>query len=314
MRGIFLLIVLCLILPGDVRPETIRIGIAWYLQSAMADRVAQGFSAHLKAAAPEIEVEWQTALPTPDAFTRTVHRFEQEKHAMVLLRSYSASYLARNPPRIPTFIGGCNSPLYLGAIRNLNEPEGMITGVSYFLPYELRLDPFMALLPDMHSVLLLTHKGHPGSAIDRAGTRTVCRQLGIRLYYKNTSSPEELQNAVITYRNRVSAIILGNQAQVFRHTADLVETAGDTPVLAYTAEAVRMGALCSLSVDDFKLGRELATLLIAVVREGQSIRKTPVRFDRQPFLHINMKTAKRLNLQVPLNILKIATLHHVGED
>jgi putative ABC transport system substrate-binding protein len=43
---------------------------------------------------------------------------------MVILRSNGAKWLGENLPSVPTFIGGCNNPVQLGSLKNMQAPEG----------------------------------------------------------------------------------------------------------------------------------------------------------------------------------------------
>ncbi len=52
------------------------------------------------------------------------------------------------------------------------------------------------MIPDLKSVLLLQETGHPSSAIDSEGTKTVCKALGIQFNEMFCSSKEDAVQAV----------------------------------------------------------------------------------------------------------------------
>ncbi len=280
-----------------------KIGVAWQGKSGMAKRVYQGVRDVLETNAPGISIELKKELPSQQALHKVVTRFQKEKTAMLLLRSSGVEYLKAHPPTIPTFIGGCNDPSALGLITNLGAPAGVITGVTYAISYDQQFDIFKQLLPNMRSILLLTEKGHPGSLVDRKGTKAACDKLGLTYHEVVCATLEDAIRAVRSLPPSVNAIIIGNQALLFDNALDIIGAAKNTHVLAYTKRPVYDGALCALSADDVKLGRMLAKSIIDVIINQKPIHAVPVKVDQHPKLFINIDVIRKEGRQVPFNIL-----------
>ncbi len=292
----------------SLHAQSIKIGFAWAGKSGMANRVTSGFDKRIKELAPDLQIEYNKDLPNINALAKVIVRYQKSKTGMVILRSNGAEYLGKNPPSIPTFIGGCNHPGQLGAVKNLGSPEGNITGVTYFLPAETQFDIFKAILPNMNSLVLLSNKNNPSSAIDLAETKQMCEKLGLKCTYELTTDKKQLFNTVKKYSGKVSTFIIGNQAEVFDFTEQIVKLAGKTPVLSYTSTPVKKGALGGFVADDIKLGMMLAESLVDVLKNGKSISSVPVKVDSNPKFFVNVKTAERLGAQSPFEILEVAEL------
>ena len=153
-------------LSGITAANATEIGVAWAGKSGMSNRVNAGFAQGMKELAPDIKIEYQKELGSVDDLAQVAAKWEKEKDGMVLLRSNAAKWLGKNPPAIPTFIGGCNNPKQLGAIKDLQSPEGRITGVTYYLPVDTQFDIFQAIIPNLKSVLLLLGAANPSAPID----------------------------------------------------------------------------------------------------------------------------------------------------
>ncbi len=299
-----------------------KVGVAWYGKSGMADTVAKGLEESIKASIPGVQLECHPSLKDAEELDGVVKQFQQDKDAMVILRSNGAQYLIENPPTIPTFIGACNNPVDLGVIKNLKSPEGNITGVTYSLSVETQFETFRAIVPKIKSMVLLLEEGHPSSAIDQAGTKELCKKLKIEYQekfckvYKNKEGKvddetrqktfQEVTAAVEEFKGKVSIIVLGNQALFIDNAKVVMDAAGKTPVLAYSAKSVKDGALCGLSADDLKLGRMLGDSIAEVLVKGKAIKEVPVKVDLKPQLYINVKTAEALKLEIPYEILSVA--------
>ena len=306
--SVLCLAALLLALPAaQASAKDITLGVAWAGKSGMAKRILKGLEAGLAEYGPNIKVEVLKTLPNIEELAKVAKRFEKEKSGMVILRSNGAKWLAKNPPSIPTFIGACNNPEQLGAVKNMQAPEGMITGVTYFLPVKTQFEVFKAILPNMKSVLLLLEKGHPGSLIDQASTKVACKQFGVAYAEKLCSSKDEALAAAKSAQGKHSAIILGNEALLLDSSKDIVAAAGKTPVLAYSNKPVKNGALGGFVADDTKLGHMLAKSVAEVLLKGKAVKDVPVGVDPDPKFTINVTTAEKLGISVPFEILESAT-------
>ena len=284
------------------------IGLAWVGKSGMAKRVVAGFEQGAKEFFPDLEIEYAKELASLDDLGALVEKWEKEKKGMVILRSNGAKWLGKNPPSIPTFIGGCNHPVVLGALGNMEEPEGMITGVTYFVPTATQFEVFKAIVPDLSSVALLLEKGHPSSVIDRDGTKKVCAGLGIKYNEVLCATTDDAISGVKEYASKTSAIIIGNQALNIDNAANIVAAAGNTPVLSYSNKPVQVGALGGFVADDGKLGYMLAESVADVLKNGKAVKAVPVKVDPDPKFYVNITTAQKLGLEIPYQILKVANI------
>ncbi len=284
------------------------VGVAWVGKSGMATRVAKGFSEAMNTLAPGIKLEYHKELGSIDELADLTAKWKNEKAGMVIFRSNAAKWLAKNPPSIPTFIGGCNHPGQLGTVKNLEAPEGNITGVTYYLPKEQQFEIFTAIIPDMNSVLLLIEKDHPSSLIDQEGTKAVCDESGIQYNEKFCSSVDEAVAAVEAYSEKVSVIIIGNQAIVIDGAGAIIKAAGNTPVLSYSSKPAKVGALGGFVADDGKLGNMLAESVVDVLKNGKAIKDVPIKVDPDPKFYVNAKAVEKLELEIPFVILEAANI------
>lgn len=284
------------------------IGVAWSGKSGMTKSVVQGFENGMKEFAPDIQIEYQKELETMEQAADFAAKWQKSKDGMLILRSSGCEWLGQNPPSIPSFVGGCNHPGQLGAIKNLKAPEGNITGVTYFIPVENQFEIFRAILPEMKSVLLLLEKGHPSSLIDQEETKAYCEKNGIGYNETFCSSADELVAATRQFKDKVSAIIIGNAGLVMDNTKTIVNEAGNTPVLSYSSNPVKDGAMGGFAADDVKLGYMLAQSVADVLLKGKAVKDVPVKMDPEPKFFINVKTVEKLGVKIPYTILKAATI------
>jgi len=287
----------------------IQVGLAWMGKSGSSHRILAVMEEDLKKMAPNIRLEVQAELESEEKLAEVVQRFQKEKAGMIIFRSNGAEWLARNPPSIPTFIGSVNHPGYLNVIKNLDAPEGNITGSSYFIPAKTQFEIFRAIIPDLKSVWLLLEKGHPGSAIDQDQIKKYCGELGIEYNESFSSTREEVLAAVReAVKKGVSAILVGTQAVTFDNARDIVAEARKIPTFSFMSPPVKAGVLGGFLSDEDKLMHMLAESVVDVLVKGKAIKDVPVKFDTEPKFILNETTAAKLQMSIPYEILQHATI------
>lgn len=284
-----------------------KLGVTWMQKSSMQDTIFNSMKKELSAIAPEIEIEQQIALPDEQSFQETVKRFDMEKDAMVILRSPCVSYLKEYKTSIPTFIGGCNNPVLLGVMTNLEKPEGNITGITYHLQPITHMEVFTTILPEMKSIMILTQANHSSSDIEIDNTIQAGKKWNLKVSSAKCPDAATLLEVVENNKDKVDAFIIGTQAIPIDNTSAVVKHAGKVPVFAYSEKPISAGALCGFSANDAKLGIMLAHSIKQVLIDKKPISLVPVKQDPQPKLFLNLKTAQQLNIEIPLEILEIAT-------
>ena len=286
-----------------------KIGVVWSGKSGMTKRVMKGFDERIKEVAPDLQIQYDKELKDMDALAKVVGQYQSSKlDGMLVLRSTGAKYLGKNPPSIPAFIGGCNHPTPLGAVKNINSPEGNITGVSYFLEYETPFEIFQAINPKMKNILFVLEDGHPSSDVDQMESEKLCAKNKYTCTFKRIKGEGDVKGLIDSHRSKIDTIIMGNQAKVFDNVKSVIAAAKNIPVLSFSDKPVVDGALVGFVADDHKLGRMLADSVKSVVIDGKKISDVPIKFDPKPKFKINEKAISKLNLKVPYVILKEATI------
>ena len=305
---ITMLLFVCL-MTGAVSAAEKNVGVLWIGESGMATRVSKGLVVRLKEQAPDIHLEFKMELESEAKAVPIYEAWQESKDAIVFLRSTGAEYMGKHPPKIPGFIGGCSNPVVLGAVQNMEAPEGNITGVTYYINARKKIELFKQLLPNMKSLGLIVEKGHPSAPIDQEETKSACEALGIEYHDAVCASENEVLKSAKTFSQSADLIILGSQAMINAQARRVAGIVGNTPIAAYIYSSIQgIGSLCGLAANDEKLGGMLADSVISVVKEGKAINDVPVKVDPEPKFLLNMTMVEKLGLIVPEEIQEKAQL------
>jgi len=287
-----------------------EVGLLWFGKSGMATRVMTGFNKELKAKAPDIKVEYKINQKDEASALPVYQKFSETKDAIVFLRSSGAKTAAKTPSKVPVFIGAANNPQVLGVIKNMDAPEGYITGVTYYLPAKKQLDIFKQVFPTMKSVGIIVQGSHPSAPIDTAETKGACDALGFTYQEVKCETKTDALKAAKQLSGKVDLIILGNQAVIMDSAKQIlgVASAGKTPVVSYSEKPITSGgSICGLTPDDEKLGRMLAQSLIDVLKNGKKVSEVAVKTDPEPKFLVSKKLVKKYGITIPEELKAKAT-------
>ncbi|HTY22007.1 MAG TPA: ABC transporter substrate binding protein [Desulfomonilaceae bacterium] len=289
---------------------TTYVAIIWEGKSEMTNRTAMGFLAKVRTLAPDLEVKQYRQLKNMQEAEQAFRESENTMNGIVFLRSSGAQFLATVDPKVPCFVGGCNNPAELGVIKNLNAPEGKITGVTYFIPYEKRFDIIKSLFPSVRAVAILVEQGHPSGLIEAQGTREQCKRLGINYEEVVATNLNTLLEGTKRVAPKVDLIIISNTRLAMDNVTNLLPILHPTktPMFSFADAPVRSGAVAGVAADDIKLGGFLAESVVDVLIKGRPISQVPVKMDPDPKISINEPMMKSLGLNFPDAIMKKAEL------
>jgi putative tryptophan/tyrosine transport system substrate-binding protein len=286
-----------------------EIAVIWDTKSVMPTTVNMALLARLRELAPDLKVTLYRELRDMEEAKKVFHQCESSMNGIVFLRSSGAKYLSTIQPKVPCFIGACNNPAEIGVVKNLNTPEGMVTGVTYFIPYEQRFRIIRSLFPNVKSLGLLVERGHPSGPIEQAGTREQCQRLGIAYHEVVASDLKELLEGTKNL-GKVDLFILTNTKLVMDHVGSLLTVTNPAriPMFSFADLPVKAGAVAGIAADDLKLGAMLAQSVVDVVVHGKPISQVPVKMDPAPKLTVNEGMMRGLGLKFPEAILQEAVI------
>ena len=282
------------------------VGVAWQGKSVMTSHVLKGLEASL-ANVQDIKLEIKKELPDAAALTAAVTEFEKNKKGLIIFRSNAAGLIKSRDLLLPTFVGAVNNPIELGIATSLDKPKKNLTGVTYYIPASVKLDTFKRVYPAMKEFILLVEEGHPSSKIDADETLADAAKLGLSGKSIFCKTLDEATAAIVASSPSTS-LVLGSQALLMNNAGKIIEAAGNRPVFSYSEVPIKAGALLGVVADDEKLGKMLGLMVAEVLVNGKNIDSLAFQTDPEPMLYINAKTAERLKIQIPFDILSVAKI------
>jgi putative ABC transport system substrate-binding protein len=204
------------------------------------------------------------------------------------------------------FIGGAN-PVGEGLVSSFNRPGGNVTGVSTYTS-ELgpkRLELLRELVPKATKIAMLMN---PENTADRQSVQDMEASMGVAglsMLTLRARGETEFEPAFVTAAQRGAEALLISADSFFNsRRAQLVALAARhaMPAAYPWREYVTAGGLMSYGASIPGAYRQIgqyATRILKGDKPGDLPVQNPTKFE----LHINLKTAKALGLEVPLLVL-----------
>ena len=195
-----------------------------------------------------------------------------------------------------------------GLVANLARPGGNITGTSSIMP-ELagkRLELLREILPKLSRVAFLAHGGDPSHPQFTKQIQDAAESVGLQVQPVVVKGPEEFESAFSAMaRNRAGAVIIQPLfAGVLGLAGPIAElaTKNRLPTISDGLRFAEAGGLIYYGPDQLALWRRIPEYVDRILK-GAKPADLPVEQPTKFELEINLKTAKKIGLAIPPNVL-----------
>ena len=227
---------------------------------------------------------------------------------VILAFTTPAAVAAKNATRtIPiVFVGGFD-PVALGLVDSLARPGGNITGFTSIASVLIgkRLELLKEAVPELSRVAVVWDPQNPGSAQQWKESQLPARELGLQLHPIEVSSVDKFESAFKgATKARSTAIAVMASPFFYTHQKQLADLATKyrLPAIYPRGNFVASGGLMSYGSDEAEPLRRVASMVDKILR-GTKPAEIPVEQPTKFEMVINLKTAKRIGLTIPANVL-----------
>jgi putative tryptophan/tyrosine transport system substrate-binding protein len=224
--------------------------------------------------------------------------------------SIAALAAKRATSTIPVVFAIGADPVKMGLVGALNRPGGNVTGVTFLLNALVakRLEFLRELVPATGAIGILVNPTNPNAQSDVKDVQDAARVLGLRTHVGNIRSENEIEVAFEQlHREGVGAFILLPDPNFISRRDQIVALAArhSLPGMYFVREFAVAGGLMTYSASLTEAQR-LAAGYVGRILNGANPGDLPVLQPTKYELVINLKTAKALGLDVPLQLQQLA--------
>jgi putative ABC transport system substrate-binding protein len=208
---------------------------------------------------------------------------------------------------IPMVMVSTTDPIRSGIVSSLAHPGGNITGVSLMASdlWPKRLELLKEISPKSSRVAIFWNKSNAGMAIEAQATQEAARQMGVALLDRGVKDPSEIDAVFAAMsKDRPDAFLALMDLSLREHQTRIIDflIKNRLPAIFETKEIVEAGGLVSYGPNLADMYRRAAVHMDKILK-GTKPADIPVEQPMRFEFVINLKTAKKIGLTIPPNVL-----------
>jgi putative tryptophan/tyrosine transport system substrate-binding protein len=216
----------------------------------------------------------------------------------------------KTTPAVPVVFAMASDPVTEGFVESLNRPGGNITGVTSIAGAlaPKRLDLVREFLRDGDAVGILLNPVNPLSKSEQREAELAAGAIGQRLEIVAAASEGEIDKAFATIKERhIGALIIAADIFFYSQMQRLATLTSQyaVPAIGPLREFAAEGGLLSYGANIDDVTRQ-AGIIVGKVLKGAQPSDLPVQQPTKFELVLNLKTAKRLGIELSPRLLALA--------
>ena len=156
-----------------------------------------------------LEIIYKNAQGNIVTSAQIAHSFANLKPDVVIAISTPSAQTALSALKdTPIVFSSVSAPLEAKLVASLEEPGGMVTGVSNMVPFERQLKLVIQLVPHLHTLGVVCNPGEANSTATLAQMKEVASRYNIEVLEATASKTSEVIEATKSLLDRVDAFFI----------------------------------------------------------------------------------------------------------
>lgn len=287
------------------KAEQVNIGIIQIVEHPALDSARQGFTDFLAengyVEGQNLVADYQNAQGEQANLQTIAKKFVQNKSSLVLaIGTPSAVTMANETTEIPILITAVTDPASAKLVKSNEKPETNVTGTSDMNPVADQLKLIKEILPNAKKVGILYNSSEVNSQVQVDIADQAASGLGLELVKVTVTASSEVMQAAQSMVGRVDAIYVPTDNMVVSALAAVLKVAENNKIPVFGAESnvVESGAVATVGVDYYQLGRMTGEMAIRVLK-GEKPQDMAIQQQTGSDLVLNLKAARNMGVAVP---------------
>lgn len=287
---------------NNYKSERYTIGIIKSTDHPALDITADGIIFQLKNKLQNPKIIYESAQSDNSLAQQIIQKFIQQRVDIMVTIGTNVTQLAQKRTKtIPIVFASVTDPS--GIVKNLDHPQGNITGVSNFDPNitEKQFIFYKELLPHMKNLAVIYNSGESNSVFLVEQIKNIASKYNITIKEVVIQSTNDAILGIKSIIDSVDAILIDNDNTGLSAIKVIVDVASkfNKPVLSSDLDTVELGVLSAIGPDQYKLGRSAGDIVVKIINDKTALSQIPVIFANDIKYIVNKKVADTLQVIIP---------------
>lgn len=290
--------------------ELLNIGIVQLADHVALDRAREGFEEGLAEAGfvdgENITIDFKNAQNDQSNLSTITQQFAADKKDLVCaIATQSAVSMASSSQEIPIVGTAITDYEAANLVASNDAPGGNVTGVSDLNPVDEQVALLVDIVPDAKTVGVIYTSSEENSRIQVELFKEAAAAKGLEVKEATVTNVNDIQQAATNLVGNVDAIYVptdNTMATAITNLTGITNEAG-IPVIAGEVAHLEGGALATVSIDYFDLGKQTGEMAARILSGEADPATTPVERSREYKVVVNEQAAEALDIEIPESIL-----------
>ncbi len=257
-----------------------------------------------------IKLDKQNAQADQSNLHNIAQRFVSNKDKLIFaIATPAAQSVAGATKDIPIVATAVTNFEVAKLVASNEKPGGNVTGVSDINPVAEQVELLVKLVPSTKTIGTIYNSSEVNSEYQIKLLRDVAAKMNLKVVAATVTTVNDLQQAINSIKDKVDAVYLPTDNVVASALPALMKAAlpAKLPVIAAEGGMVRSGALASIAIDYYTLGKMTGQMGADILEGKAKPADMPIQTQHADNIIVNMKTAKEIGLTIPEDVLAKAT-------
>jgi putative ABC transport system substrate-binding protein len=221
----------------------------------------------------------------------------------------AAQGLASATTDIPVIMGAISDPVGAKLVKNLDKPEGNVTGLSNHVPHAQTVELIQTITPDAKTIGVLYASSEDNSVSQVKEFTQYAEEAGLTVVEYAVPSTNEITTTMSVMTGKVDAIFVPQDNTIASAFPTVVTAANAAKIPVYSSvdTMVKQGSIASVAQSQYDLGLETAKIAVKILA-GKKVSEVPVKVVDTGVPTVNLKAAKELGITIPDSLLEEADI------
>ena len=295
------------------KAEKVNVGIVQLVEHEALDAANKGFVEGLASKGykegQNITFDKQNAQADQSNLQNIAHRFVNNKVDLICaIATPAAQTVANVTSDIPIVATAVTDYKMAKLVKDNDKPGTNVTGTTDMNPVADQLDLLVKLVPNAKTIGAIYFSSEVNSQLQVEILKKAAAAKGITVKEATVSTVNDIQQAAHSLVGSVQAIYVPTDNVLASAMPTLISVTDEAklPVICGEGGLVRAGGLATLGVDYYKLGFQTGEMAADILSGKAKPAEMAIQAQKDFKPVINMKSAAKIGLTVPEELLKDA--------
>ena len=293
--------------------KVVKIGILQFVTHDALDEIERGIEDGLADAGYEgsnVELTVLNAEADQSKIQTMSKKLVDDGNDVVIgIATPAAQGLSSATSDIPVIMGAISDPVGAKLVKNLDKPEGNVTGLSNHVPHAQTVELIQTITPDAKTIGVLYASSEDNSVSQVKEFTQYAEEAGLTVVEYAVPSTNEITTTMSVMTGKVDAIFVPQDNTIASAFPTVVTAANAAKIPVYSSvdTMVKQGSIASVAQSQYDLGLETAKIAVKILA-GKMVSEVPVKVVDTGVPTVNLKAAKELGITIPDSLLEEADI------